>query len=153
MGKLSKELVIRIIGVIFLVGLFIYLVIGNIKNNHMIDSCSEKIVSSSVETWRKIDNSKSRSRNYETRFEYYAKYTYKVNGIEYENEQIISKEMYNDLEETKVLDNILYNPDRPSESYIEGTFVRSTVLGTIKFLAPMLLIIGVVVIKRIVTKK
>ncbi len=153
MEGISKELVIKIVGGIFLIGLFIYLVIGNINNNHMIDSCTEKTVSSSVETRREIVNSKNKSRNYETRYDHYAKYTYKVNDIEYENEQMISKEMYNDLEKAKVIDNILYNPDKASESYIEGTFVRTDGLGTIIYFSPILIIVGVIGIKRIMRKK
>ncbi len=123
------DLVGSIIFIIFAIILASLFFGKNIERGQLLKVCSEKTVSSSVELTKTVNRTATeREEEYRhedeapvTVYDYLVEYRYIINGTEYKNMQYISESRYNTIEETKRIDNILYNPDDPSDSYIEGT--------------------------------
>ncbi len=155
MKKIGESLVGYIILGIVLIGALVYILSQSMTNKHLVNSCTEQITSTSVKTWREVDSDEGDHAfgDIDTRYKYYAEYTYMVNGVEYKNKQLISESLYNTLEETKVIDNILYNPSKASESYIEGSLIVRGFTGQLIYISPILILIGVIVIRKIFRKE
>ncbi len=118
------ETKICIIAFVLLIISAVYVLVENVTGRHLINSCVDSVSSSSVETTKKLrygDNGDDVDKFY---YKYYVEYTYVVEGIEYENKERISGGMYNRIAKENTVEDILYNPDKPDESYIAGNLSK-----------------------------